>query len=178
MNFAWISPLVMNHVSVQPKTILSQPALSRSHTSHEFKPLHASPIDFLSCAGTIRLPHNLIVAGQKWNLMRCEQSPVKCCCLHLLPRCLAPTIFICASLFFLPAVSSSVWVVLFSSLKSWSQFSVVHSYWSLLSQALDCRVHTNLKVYPDLSTSLWLFKTFPSMLSLHLSLYIAGFVLL
>lgn len=77
--------LIMNCLSLQPKTALSCLLLSCSHRSHQFKPLHASPIDFPSCSVSINLPHDSIVRGGKWDVMRCELSPRKCCCPHLSP---------------------------------------------------------------------------------------------
>lgn len=75
----------MNRLSLQPKTALSCLPLSCSRRSHQFKPLHASQIDFQSRTVSIHLPHDSIVGGEKWDVMRCELSPHKCFCPHLIP---------------------------------------------------------------------------------------------
>lgn len=75
----------MNRLSLQPKKAFSCLLLSCSHRSHQFTPLHAFQIDFPSRTVSIHLPHDSIVEGGKWDVMRCELSPRKCCCPHLSP---------------------------------------------------------------------------------------------
>lgn len=98
---------MINRISLQPKTTLSRLLLSCSRRSHQFTPLRTFQIDFPSCTISIHLPHNSIVGREKWDVMRCEPSPCKCCCPHLSPD--SASSFVCVHR--LP--SATAWVLSF-----------------------------------------------------------------
>lgn len=89
-------------------------------------PLHAFQIDFSSAASLSTFGIIQLLRG-KWDVIRCQPSSVKCCCLHLSPDPASPGVCL-----HLPSADLYLSEPERTSVPEWSNFLALIFFWSYI----------------------------------------------